>query len=745
MNPYQPLQRASLFFLLFLTTSVLSAQDRSSTERDTVNALDEVIMDRVTIVGSPIWMNKIPGAATYISAEQLQKHNYTDINRVLRSVSGVNIQEEDGYGLRPNIGLRGAGVERSSKLNIMEDGVLIAPAPYSAPAAYYFPMVNRMNTVEVRKGSAQIKYGPNTTGGAINLISTPIPSDFKGSAEMSIGDNSANNFYANVGDSYQNFGYLIEAMQIGTDGFKQLDNGGTTGFDIKNFMAKFMVRSNPDAKFYQRADLKLGYYDEVSDETYLGLTRDDFSINPFRRYAASQMDQMNAEHFQVMLRHFIQLSSQLDVTSTIYRNDFSRDWYKLQSVNGTGPAGVLRDPTNNPDALAVLKGEASADDAIMVRSNNREYFSQGIESIITFNNDLGSVNNEIQLGIRLHQDEEDRFQFEDGYRMEDGNMILTSQGTPGTQANRIGSATALSLFLQDKISYQNFTFTPGVRFENIWFENQNFGSSDLERTGSNLSTNDYTINVFVPGIGITYDLDDNFTLISGVHKGFSPPSPGSSAETQSEESINYELGFRLANNSINFEAIGFFNNYSNLLGSDLAAGGGTGTTAQFNAGEVEVFGLELAAGTNLIRNNESAFSIPLSMNYTFTNATFQNSFESNFGPWGSVSSGDELPFVPKHQINATAGVDYKSYSLNLSGTSTSRMRTIAGQGSILTEESTDSYFLLDASGSYQATSTINVFVNIRNLLDEIYIVSDRPHGIRPGLPRTFMGGLKVNI
>lgn len=745
MKPYQPLKCASLFFLLFLNASILSAQERTSAERDTLYTLDHVMMDRVTIIGSPIWMNKIPGAATYISAEQLQKQNYTDINRVLRSVSGVNIQEEDGYGLRPNIGLRGAGMERSSKLNIMEDGVLIAPAPYSAPAAYYFPMVNRMNTVEVRKGSAQIKYGPNTTGGAINLISTPIPSEFKVNAEMSIGDNSANNFYANFGDSYQNFGYIIEAMQIGTDGFKRLDSGGNTGFDIKDFMAKFMVRTSPGAKYYQRADLKLGYYDEVSDETYLGLTRDDFSVNPFRRYAGSQMDQMNAEHFQVMLRHFIQLSSRLDVTSTIYRNDFSRDWYKLQTVNGTGPAGVLQNPLENQTTLGVLRGETSADDALMVRSNSREYFSQGIESIIAFNTDIGSVKNEIQFGIRLHQDEEDRFQFEDGYRMEDGNMILTSEGTPGTQANRIGSATALSLYIQDKISYQNFTFTPGVRYENIWFENQNFGSADLERTGSNLSTNDYTINVFIPGIGITYDLLDNLTLISGVHKGFSPPSPGSSAETRSEESINYELGFRFAGTSINFEAIGFYNSYSNLLGSDLAAGGGTGTTAQFNAGEVEVFGLELAAGTNLIRNTKSEFSIPLNMNYTFTSATFQNSFESDFGPWGTVSSGDELPFIPKHQFNASAGVDYKTYSLNFSATSTSRMRTAAGQGSILPQESTDSYFLLDASGSWQATSNINLFMNIRNLLNEIYIVSDRPHGIRPGLPRTFMGGLKVNI
>lgn len=745
MKSTQPIRGFLLLIVLILFSSNVFAQNKTSTESDSTS-IDKVIMDRVTVVGTPVWMTKIPGAASYISAEQLQKHDYTDINRILRGVSGINIQEEDGYGLRPNIGMRGAGVERSTKLNIMEDGVLIAPAPYSAPAAYYFPMANRMSSLEVRKGSSQIKYGPNTTGGAINLISTPIPSDLSGNAEFSLGENRANKIHANFGNTYDNFGFMLEGLQMKDDGFKNLDGGGNTGYDIQDFIAKFMVRTNPDASVYQRADFKVGFYDEISDETYLGLTRDDFEENPYRRYAASQEDQMRAEHYQAMLRHFAQFSSSVDLTTTLYRNDFARNWYKLQSVNGTGPAGVVRNPDDNLAAINVLRGGNSTDDALMVRSNNREYYSQGIESILAYYTDIGSFENDIQIGVRLHQDEEDRFQYEDGYRMEDGNMILTSEGVPGTQANRVGSATALAIYAQNTITYDNFTFTPGLRYENIWFENRNYGSNDLERTGSDLSIHEYTIDVFIPGIGVTYDVNDALTLISGIHKGFSPPSPGSSEDTRSESSVNYEMGFRYANNTFQFETIGFYSDYSNLLGSDLAAGGGSGTTAQFNAGEVEVLGLEVSANTDLspFFGVDSA-SIPFSVNYTFTDATFQSSFDSNFGPWGTVESGDKLPFIPTQQLNASLGFDYNKVSLNVNGTSTSKMRTSAGQGEISTDQSTDAYFLLDANTSYQIAETINLFVNVRNVLNDTYIVSDRPHGIRPGLPRTLMGGIKVNL
>ncbi len=721
---------------------------------DTTFPFDKIIMERITVVGTPVWQSRIPGAASYITAEQMQTHSYTDVNRILRSVSGVNIQEEDGFGLRPNIGLRGAGVERSTKINIMEDGILAAPAPYSAPAAYYFPNMGRINSVEVRKGSSQIKYGPNTTGGAINLISTPIPTEFSAAGELSYGERNANKLYATVGDRSERFGYMVEVLQMGDDGFKQLDGSGDTGFIIRDITGKMMYQTSNDASVYQRIELKAGLHTEVSDETYLGLSRDDFAATPLRRYAASQADRIDVDQTQISVRHFALFSDNIDLTTTLYRQDITRAWYKLHQLNGsaagvntTNLGTILQNPQANATEFAYLTGATdSPDDALIVRDNNREYYSQGVQSVLGVNFDIGDASNQLEIGVRLHQDQEDRFQYEDGYRMENGEMVLTSSGVPGTQANRVGSATALSIFIQDEITLDRFTFTPGLRYEHIWFTNRNYGTQDLERTGSDLNKNEYTVDLLMPGIGATYNLTENLTLITGVHRGFSPPSPGSSPDTRPELSVNYELGARFANSLVQTELIGFYNDYSNLLGSDLAAGGGAGTTAQFNAGEVEVFGIEFSANTDIaaLLNNQ-ALGIPFSVNYTYTNATFQNDFDSSFGPWGTVTKGDEIPFIPRHQLNTSLGFIYSDYSLNLNTIYSPQMRTQAGSGSINPEFSTDSYFLVDLNTGYKIHSNIDLFVNIRNLFNETYIVSDRPHGVRPGLPRTFTGGLKVQF
>ena len=200
------------FSIVLYGTNLISQNSDQNIVNDSITNLDEVIIKSNTILGNKFVARNRTGAAYYLSTDELADFNYTDINRALNKISGVNFYEEDGFGLRPNISIRGTSPERSSKIAIMEDGILISPAPYSASSAYYFPSVARMQAVEVLKGSSQIQYGPYTTGGAINFVSTEIPKSFQGKISSSYGSFNTGQTYSTIGSSNGNFGYMIEFL-----------------------------------------------------------------------------------------------------------------------------------------------------------------------------------------------------------------------------------------------------------------------------------------------------------------------------------------------------------------------------------------------------------------------------------------------------------------------------------------------------------------------------------------------------
>lgn len=708
--------------------------------------LNEVLI----MTNGSIGLKDIPGSVNYISLKEIQKFSYTDINRTLRAVPGINIQEEDGFGLRPNIGLRGTGVERSSKITIMEDGVLMAPAPYADPAAYYFPTIGRMQGIEILKGSSQIKYGPFTTGGAINLISTQIPTQFSGRFNLLGGSFGGRNLHAFVGNSHKNFGYIAETFQYGSDGFKQQDGGGNTGFDKKDYLVKFRINTNPNAKIYQSVTFKIGETTETSNETYLGLTETDFKANPYRRYFASQKDIIKTDQSQFSITHLIKLSKRLSIMTTAYRSDFKRNWYKLDKVKdstgkNTSIADLLQNPANFNDAFAILTGATSTNpNALYVRANNRSYSAQGIQTALTYNFKSYGIAHDINLGLRLHKDYVDRFQWDDEYSMNNGVMHLTKSGAPGSESNRIKSAHAFATYLQYKLKYKKFTAIPGIRYENITLIEKDYGKNDPQRTETSMKKNENQVDVFIPGIGVDYQYSRFLSVFAGVHKGFSPP--GANNETVPEKSVNYELGTRYSKRAMSLQTVLFFNDYSNLLGSDLAASGGGGTGDLFNAGAVQAKGLEFQMTYDLLAfNKQSNFNLPLSIVYTYTDAVFKNSFISSFEDWGKVSAGDQFPYMAHNQFTFILGLENKKFSFNVSGRYMDEMRTAPGHGEIPTNGKTDSYFIIDANASYMMHKNVSFFVGCNNLTNEVYVVARRPSGLRPGMPRAYNLGLKANF
>ena len=740
------------FFSIQMVNHSLNAQQQEKgnedIDRDTVYRLEEVVVSGRQILGSKFKARNRTGSAYYISPEEIRKFGYTDINRMLKAVPGVNMYEEDGFGLRPNISLRGTKAERSERISIMEDGILAAPAPYSAPAAYYFPNAARMEAVEVVKGSSQVQYGPFTTGGAINMVSTPIPNTFSGTANLSYGSKNTFKSHTHIGNMWKHFGFMVEYLRYQSDGFKKYEDHPVKGFNRDDLIAKVMVKTDKGTGVNHALELKFGYAGENSDETYVGLSEEDFKQTPFLRYAGSQMDELKTNHQQWVATYLLNFSNKLKIVTSAYYNRFHRNWYKLNDVRAgitskekRSIADVLIDPETNIRYFNILTGKADREgEALLVRANNRTYRARGIQTKAEYRFNLNEFFFDVEFGLRYHHDEEDRFQWDDAYSMKNKKMVLFMEGIHGTNANRVTSADALASYLLAKLRYNSWTITAGLRYEDIDLLKKDYTKADLERTGKVRIETPNHARVWIPGVGVNYQLVPEASVFFGVHKGFAPPS--AELYQKPESSVNMELGTRVSASNFKAELIGFYNNYSNMLGSDLAASGGLGTLEQFNVGEARVKGVEFLMQYQPLPEAWKV-RMPLQVSYTYTDTEMRNSFSSH--SWGNVMKGDEIPYIFKHALNIQVGIEHKWFDANIGARYNSDMRTSPGQGRIAEREKVPAHLVLDASASVYVNKYLTVKVNAVNLTDKVYLTSRHPAGLRAGHPFGIYAGANVRF
>ena len=740
--------RKPLFIILFsLGYSGIYSQEQQ-VKKDSVYQLQEIVVSSQQILGSKFKARNRTGSAYYISPEEIRRLGYTDINRMLKAVPGVNMYEEDGFGLRPNISLRGTKAERSERISIMEDGVLAAPAPYSAPAAYYFPNVARMEAIEVLKGSSQVQYGPFTTGGAINLVSTPIPNSFSGKANISYGSKNTFKSHTSVGSSWKHFGYMVEYLRYQSDGFKKYEDHAAKGFKRNDIIAKIRVKTDHVKGVNHALELKFGYADENSDETYVGLSADDFKKTPFLRYAGSQMDKLKTDHRQWVATYLLTFSNKLKITTNAYYNYFHRNWYKLNDVRAgitskekRSIADVLVDPETNIRYFDILTGKTNREEeALLVRANNRTYRSRGIQTRAEYRFNLNEFFFDLEFGLRYHADEEDRFQWDDSYSMKNKKMVLFMEGIHGTNANRVTSANALAGYLLAKLRYDAWTVTAGLRYEDVDLLKKDYTKEDLARSGKVRIETPNHARVLIPGVGLHYQLMPAASVFFGIHKGFAPPS--AELYQKPESSVNMELGTRVAIGNFRAELIGFYNNYSNMLGSDLAASGGAGTLEQFNVGEARVKGAEFLVQYQPLPKNCNV-RLPLQVSYTYTDTEIRNSFESH--SWGNVVRGDEIPYIFKHALNMQLGIECKWFYANIGARYNSDMRTSPGQGTIAEREKVPANLIFDASLNVFVNKYLTVRLNAINLTNRVYLTSRHPAGLRAGHPFGIYAGANVQF
>jgi Fe(3+) dicitrate transport protein len=745
----------------------------------------------MTVVGSRAEIPRIAGSAARVETPQIRTQTYTNPGRVLQQVPGVYIRDEDGFGNLPNISLRGVDGGRSAKVTVMEDGIMMAPAPYSEPAAYYTPRIGRMSGIEVLKGSSQVRFGPHTTGGVVNYLSTPfaeldavVPAEEvtgKGvAAKGSVGVGAVggvmrrkDEFYLktrygswNTWTNHGNWahtqetgaglvGWVVEMFQESTDGFRNIDRvGGSTGFTALDPNVKFFWE--PDTVVKQRFEFRAGYTNFDGNETYTGLTEEDFRRDPQRRYVSTQYDRFVYDQFRSSLTHTIEPSAGTRVETTAYYTTFDRSWNKLDGVKGAdGKSYTIPNAlAAGGEALDVLRGDAAG--TWRLRDGNREYRTMGVQTRVDTEFATGSVEHRLSVGARLHYDEAERLQTDTNIEVDErGRELSRARTAPGTAGNRKDDTVAFSLWAEDAVKIGRLTVKPGVRWEHLeqeYRDRDTTGADPDKVTASGSGSQD----IVAPGVGLVYDLGGPWSVFGGYYRGFSTPSPRDALAVglDPETSDGFEAGVRHYGDTVQVELVGFFTKFSNLIVLDNSAA--SGTVESDNAGDITTYGLEAALRWDPLAASGSLWRLPIRLSGTLTSAELDSDSPSADGAsiFSGGRKGNDVPYIPDFTIAGGIGIERGRFGLYADATYTP---AVYGTASNTTSQrnmsgvpdarfgKTDSAFVVDVTARCRLGDHATVFAGVSNVLNDEYIASRLPLGPRGGQPRMFFGGIELQF
>lgn len=678
------------------------------------------------------------GAAHHVRESTLRRFDDADPDRVFTGLPGVYVRSEEGYGLRPNIGMRGANSHRSRRVTLLEDGVLQAYAPYSSPSIFSMTAMTRVVGVDVYTGPTAILYGPLTIGGAIDLRTRDVPEGTSASFDYGYGSYGTSRLHFFAGTSNRRFGALVEGLQMSARGFQRIDfTGGSNGFELGDYALRAFWRETFGAVRH-RLSAKLVVQSERSDESYLGLTDADFAADAYRRYVASSLDEFTRGRTQVELREQLDVGASLRITAVAYRSDVARAWYRLDRFR-SGPSinAVLMNPTSAANApyLALLRGDAETPDAahaLVYVNNDWRYVSQGVQLDARWTRRHDRWSHDLRAGLRLHNDSIDRHIGADGYSVL-AHRLVPDLTPRASQNEDLAETTALSGYVHYALGYGSITFAPGVRVEEMWM-------TFTDRiAGRETST---PLTAIAPGASLVVDASEHARFFAGAHRGFTPPLPQDAATTSLETSWNYELGARLATaHNASASAAAFFSDYDNITSQCTLTAGCTDIDHAYNGGRAWVWGAELA-GSYTFRAGR--FDVPVQLAWTYTGSSFREGFASADPQLGTVHEGDSLPYVPAHQGSASVGVELPQRgAIFVRAAYVGEMREEASQGDL--GRRTDAQVMLDASAQIRLLDHVTLTARAENLLQQEAIVSRRPWGARPLKPFQAFAGLRIDL
>ncbi|MEQ9394679.1 TonB-dependent receptor family protein [Haliea sp.] len=632
------------------------------------------------------------GSVVLIDREQLELLQPLSTEDALRRVPGINTKSEEETSIVANIGLRGLSASESKSL-ILEDGVPVAPGLFIGNERYFNPRIQRIERIEVLKGSASLRYGPSTIGGVINyqtktpddgvLVSARLGSFDAREATLEAGARSES------GDAFAG----IVATRARSDGFMD------KGYDMSDIMLKAGMALGSEVT----VGMKFSWHENDANISYRGLLLDDYRAGA--DYNPAPDDYFLTDRTGLDLNHEWRINDRASLNTLAYWSEVSRDYWRYNVDTDASEAAGRWVYTDS------------------LTGNNRSFERYGVETRLTLEHELFGIASNAEFGLRFMEEESDDTRI---------RATRTADRTGVNDRHRIDSADSIAAYVQNRMQLSDrLALTPGLRVES-------YEQTRRVLTDNNASVDTSNTEV-LPGVGATYELTDTAQLYGGVYRAFSPASNGvaldglTDQDLEGERSVNYEIGVRGLRGALSYEVAAFYMDFDN----QVVTGNSDPNLSQSNAGETLHQGMELVLGYEL----GGGFSLD-------TNFTWVPESEFRSGE----NRGNRLPYAPEYLANAS--LNYSDGRLSAALTAHHRGEQYGDPGNQETIPTgaaggiwgglMPSYTLYDAMAQYTVSSQLTLFGAVKNIADKRYITGLR-QGIYVGPERSFELGLRYRL
>lgn len=630
------------------------------------------------------------GARDVIRREDFAKTGATTMREALNRIPGVSAPENNGTGshdLAMNFGIRGLNPRLASRSTILMDGIPVPFAPYGQPQLSLAPIsLGNMDAIDVVRGGGAVRYGPQSVGGVVNFVTRAIPQDFgiKAGIDGQLSPSSSQKNPKEVhnlmigGTADNGFGSAL--LYSGTRGSDWREHSSTR---IDDVMLKSKYAPNEVHSF----NSLLQYYDGEADMPG-GLSRADYNAD--RWQSTRPYDRFWGRRKLANLGYQFQPDSQHKFNIQAFYTETLRSGYLVQGNR--------------------------------ITLSPRNYWVRGIEPRYSQSFMLGSSAHEVGVGYRYVSESTHELR----YYTPTASGQLPSTASPYDRDTRSGTE-AHAWYLDDKIDLNNWTITPGIRFEHITsYQNDNIkGTRD-----------DVKYNAPLPALNVLYHLTDSWNVYANTEGSFGTVQYSKigkavqSGKMEPEKARTWELGTRYDDGALTAEMGLFLINFSNQYDSNQPD---DTVTAR---GKTRHTGLETQARYDLGTLTPTLDNVSVYTSYAYVNAKIIENGDNY---------GNQVPFSPKQK--GTLGLDYKPGSWTFNLNSDFQSSQFADNANTVQENASGSvgkipgFMLWGARVAYDfgpQMANLNMAFGVKNLFNQEYFTrsDDNNSGIYAGKPRT---------